>query len=389
MHEKKSSPLLPADSSYHRILFQPTPPPSQPYLLGLRGLLAIQSFLWTFLQVFAPLTVADSPTTPGPLYQNLLRRTLSPLFWNPTLIASSIILLSARTVALPFLSQPTKSVIASAVFRRGLRFWPSVAVTLALVKILSSTIGTSHITAFTNLTRNTALNTPYTIPNTLAYFNSVFNIFWTTSKFAEQAGNTAFPAQTLWVLNVVYAQSYTAYMTMVIIPYTRPAWRVKAYACFILTAWWVQSWAWYTITGLAFADAVVNMDFQAWARRGVQIPGVRRWRLPTWVVGAVLIASGWVMQYLWTAWRPEYRNRELRVHTGLYYTGGLNTQVDSTEPQARDDDYLVILGFYVLMETYPWLQHLLGSKIFLFLGRRSLGTDIISPPSPLLIAQTS
>ena len=52
-------------------------------------------------------------------------------------------------------------------------------------------------------------------------------------------------------------------MTQVIIPYTRSSWRVKAYLVFILTAFWVQSWAWFSITGLLIADVVHNMDFKA------------------------------------------------------------------------------------------------------------------------------
>ncbi|KAL2008172.1 hypothetical protein VTN00DRAFT_8154 [Thermoascus crustaceus] len=37
---------------------------------------------------------------------------------------------------------------------------------------------------------------------------------------------------------------------MLIIPYTRNSWRVKGSILFIVTAWWVQSWAWYSVTGL-------------------------------------------------------------------------------------------------------------------------------------------
>lgn len=60
-------------------------------------------------------------------------------------------------------------------------------------------------------------------------------------------------------------------MTMVIIPYTRPSWRVKAALFFIITAWWVQSWAWYSITGLFLADMTTNMDFKAKSRRGIKV----------------------------------------------------------------------------------------------------------------------
>jgi hypothetical protein len=60
-------------------------------------------------------------------------------------------------------------------------------------------------------------------------------------------------------------------MTMVIIPYTRRSWRVKGALLFIITAWWVQSWAWYSITGLLFADMATNMDFKVKAQRGIKV----------------------------------------------------------------------------------------------------------------------
>lgn len=345
--------------------------PQTPYLLGLRGLLTLQSFVFIFLQTFAPTTVRLSANDDGPTYERVLRSTFSVLFWNPTLIQSAIILLSARTVPLPFLHDPTRTTLASAIFRRGLRLWFPTAVALAIVVTLASALGAGYINDFKSHTGNVSFATPYTLPNALAYFNSIFNLFWTTRNFASQSGNTAFPSQTLWILNLVYAQSYTVYMTMVITPYTRPSWRVKAYIVFILAAWWVQSWAWYTITGLLLADCVVNMRYQERALKGVRIWRTG-WRCPTWIPCLILLAAGLVMQYLWTAWKPEYANRELMAHTGLYYTGGLNTIVDEKEPQARVDDYLVLLGFFLLLECSVFLQRIFSNPLFLYLGSRSL-----------------
>lgn len=87
------------------------------------------------------------------------------------------------------------------------------------------------------------------------------------------------------------------------------------------------------------------------------------------------MAAGLVMQFLWTAWRPEYANRELRAHTGLYYSGGLNTIVDEKEPQARVDDYLVLLGFSLLLEGSTFLQQVFSNSLILYLGSRSLSKD--------------
>lgn len=340
------------------------------YLLGLRGFLVIQSFLWVFLQRFVPLAVKDSANTSGPTYERILRQSLSTLFWNDSLIYSSFIFLSARTICLPYLENPSKTAVASAIFRRGLRLWFPVAISLAIIKILSSTIGTSHLDLYKRATENLTLEVPYEIPNALAYFNSVFNLFWTNKKFFSQAGNTAFPSQTLWIINVIYSQSYTVYLTMIITPYTRNPWRVKAYLCIILSAWWVQSWAWYSVTGLLLTDAVINMGYAEKAKHGMKI--WRETRCPIWIASNVLMAAGLVMQYLWTDWRPEYKNKELLAHAARYDSGGLNTDIDPKEPEARDDDYLLIIGFHLLLECSPFVQKIFQNPFFMFLGRRSL-----------------
>jgi hypothetical protein len=106
---------------------------------------------------------------------------------------------------------------------------------------------------------------------------------------------------------------------MAIIPYTRARWRVMGAIAFILTAWWVYSWAWYSISGLLIADAVMNMGL------GTDGAGsaftVRKVRIPFWSLGALFMAAGFIMQFVWTAARPDLQNAELYYHTGIYSTG--------------------------------------------------------------------
>jgi hypothetical protein len=339
------------------------------YLTGVRGLLVIESFLWVFLLTFQPAAVKDSADTEGPLYQSLLRKTLSVLFWNESLLYSTAILLSARTVCIPFLNKPTTTAVASAAFRRSISLLPPLVVALAITTVIFHYTGVSYIDDFKNATQNHSFDTPIVLDNALVFFNSCFNLFWTTRAFFTQAGNLGFPTQTLWLINVIYLQSYTVYMTMLIIPYTRPHWRVQAAILFILTAWWVQSWAWYTITGLLLADATINMDFRSRSKHGIKI--YRSIRLPSWILYVVLMLAGLIMQYLYTAWRPEDSNLELYAHAGLYYTAGLNTQFDIRQPQARDDNYLFLLGYFLLLETNETLQLLFQNPMFMYLGRRS------------------
>ncbi|KAF1996062.1 hypothetical protein P154DRAFT_609607 [Amniculicola lignicola CBS 123094] len=342
--------------------------PCQNYLLGLRGLITIQSFLFVFFQVFLPSAVPDSDNPNGPLYQVVLRKTLGVLFWNESLIYSFIILLSARTLCLPFLADTNRSVCASSIFRRGIRLWLPTFAAFSLCAAAFSTTSTTYISDFLTLTQNESTPTPMRFRNFLVYFNSMFDLFWLTRNYSSQAAAKAFPSGTIWIVSVLFQQSYTVYMTMVTIPYTRTSWRVKAFLVFILTAWWVQSWAWYSITGLLLADAVMNMNFKYKSRTGFRMS---RFTIPTWPLYAVLVVVGVLLQYLFIAWRPEFRNAELKGHTGLYNSGGLNEGVDVTQPQARDDNFLIVLGVMLFVETYESVQKVFRSRILVEMGRRS------------------
>jgi hypothetical protein len=182
----------------------------------------------------------------------------------------------------------------------------------------------------------------------------------------------------LWVISAVFQQSYTVYMAMVIVPYTRPRWRVMGAIAFILTAWWVYSWAWYSISGLLVADAVMNMGLTPGGSSSKLT--ISKIRIPVWLIGALLMAAGFTMQFVWTAARPDLQNAELLYHTGIYNTGGLNTSVDTATNQIRADCYLIILGFFLILETSSIVQSVFRNKFLVLLGRRSLSTL----PLPLL-----
>lgn len=78
------------------------------------------------------------------------------------------------------------------------------------------------------------------------------------------------------------------------------------------------------------------------------------------------------MQFIWTAWRPDLFDKEYEYHTGLYYTAGLNNEYTTHHNSARGDIYLILVGFFVLLETYSILQRVFQTKFLLFLGKRSL-----------------
>ena len=346
---------------------------NQDYLTGVRGILVSMAFLWTFLQTFTPAAVKGTSQEDGPAAHLALRKSLSVLFWNDTLIYGSIVFLSARTICLPFLLEPNRVVLASTVFRRGIRLWFPVAATLIVVYFVFSQgmDGNAYLLDFAQRVGINTLDTDlYILPNSLANFNAIFMTFWTTYNFQNQAANRAFPTQMLWVISAIFQQSYTVYMTMVIIPYTRARWRVTGAFVFILTAWWVYSWAWYSISGLLIADAVMNMNLRPGATGSCFT--VRNFRVPFWALGALLMIAGFAMQFTWTAARPDLQNAELFYHTGIYTTGGLNYAVDVTAAQIRADCYLIIIGFSLILETSSVLQSIFRNKVLVLLGKRSL-----------------
>ncbi|KAH7132296.1 hypothetical protein B0J11DRAFT_600758 [Dendryphion nanum] len=350
--------------------------PSQDYLLGLRGIFVIQSFLFVFFQTLLPTAVVDSKNVSGPLYQVILRKSLSILFWNESLIYSFIIFLSARTLCLPFLSNGSRAVCSSSIFRRGIRLWIPTFIAFSLSAAIFSTASTGYVTDFLNATENISIKSPTRIRNFLIYFNSLFDLFWVTKFYGNQAANEAFPSGTLWVISVIFQQSYTVYMTMAIIPHTRTKWRVRALFIFILTAWWVASWAWYSISGLLLADAVLNMNFKQKSRNGFQMG---KSRVPVWPFYVALVVAGLLLQFLFIAWRPELRYKELQGHTALYTPGSLNDGVDLDDKHARDDNFLIILGVMLLVETFDGVQRVLRNRFLVSMGRRSLSVFLVQP----------
>lgn len=341
---------------------------SQDYLVGLRGILVVQSFLFVFFQVFLPAAVPDSKNVDGPLYQIILRKSFSVVFCNESLIYSWIIFLSARTIALPYLSNTTREICASSVFRRSVRLWLPTFVGFSIAVAAFTAADTAYIDNFFTRTGNVSTATPMRMRDFLVYFNSLFDLFWVNKLYSYQAANQAFPSGTLWIVSVLFQQSYTVYMTMIIVPYTRPSWRLKALLVFILSAYWVQSWAWYSVTGLLITDAVLNMDFQVKSRTGIK---VGRFRIPMWPLYVAFVLTGLILQYLFISWKPSMRNNEHHGHTGLYTEGMLNDEQDLDQPLARVDNYFFILGAMLLIETYESPQRLLRSRMLVALGRRS------------------
>lgn len=338
------------------------PTPKDVAFLGFRGLLAVQTILYILLEIFFPAVVVHSANSTGAQWQLFLRKSLSVFLWNPSIIRASLIILSARTICLPFLAKPTSITLASAIFRRPVRLFIPLAIALAVTTLFNNLFASTTIGHFKTLTKNVSLTEPYMLPTAISYFNALYTLFWSVRDYPLQAASKAFYNDSLWAISVIFTQSYTVYLASVIVPYTRPKWRQGAWLLFIITAWWVQSWAWYSISGLLFADAAMHMRLRERAAEGVDIRFGKACRaltvrVPGWVFAAVAILVGGVLQYFWREWRPQFPD-------------GSESAV--AQPQAREDDFLLVMGFLLLLESQKWLRRIMSIRILVAVGERSL-----------------
>nr|POF21103.1 hypothetical protein CFP56_66517 [Quercus suber] len=350
---------------------EPSPSPCShqktSYLLGLRGILAIQSFIWIFFSTFIPALVSN--VTPGPKYQEILREVFSVPFWNASLISSFFILLSMRTICVRFLSHPTPNCCGGTFIRRIVRFVVLLSIASGLGTLILAQIGTQYIDVFKATLPNMTIETPVTAYSALAALNSIFDLFWLTTGFATQAANTFWPSATLWVPSVIYYQGWTVYILMIMLPFTRPTWHFSGLTLFALGSFWYASWGWYSATGLFLADVACNVDLNRRFKLGFRVRGDVR--CPAWVLGALMTTIGVALKYAFVV-VPQYADSLLVLHPFLDLSETTSRSVYiANGPYPRLDDWLMITGVLVLVECMPRLQTLLSAPGLVYLGERA------------------
>lgn len=341
------------------------------YLEGLKGLIAFEAFLWVFMRCIVPGATFESLTenaTP-PRYQSVLREVFSPLFWDGNLQASFFVILSARIVCIRFLENRTAEAMAGTLFRRGLRLWFPVAVSLGISNAVNHAGGYDAVRYQAEIFANHLPEVPYKLPTALSYFNAVFNLFWYIS--GTQAGVRAFPTGMLWIVPIVYQESFTVYALMLLLPYMTRGWRFWGLICFIVVSWWVDSWAWYGATGLLFGELVLDLNFIEAAKSGMPLPKTRK-RLSYYWLAGIFTTIGVVLKYVYEDAAPNHINDELIVHTPIY-GGGLNRDYDINQPQQRVSSYFLVIGVLMFLEMNVILQKIFDNPVFRYLGRISFG----------------
>ncbi|KAK4542403.1 hypothetical protein LTR36_006860 [Oleoguttula mirabilis] len=343
-------------------------PGTQSYLHGLRGVLALSSLLWIFFQTFVPSVVSHS--TAGPTYQKVIRIVFSPVLWNESLISSFFFALSARAICVRFLNEPKSVAYAGSIIRRIIRMSIAVALASGIASGIFKGLGTSYVHTFKQVLPNNSIVAPDTPNNALTALNAMFDLFWVVRSYFYQAANDFWPSQTIWSLSLIYQQSWTIYFLMLILPYTRASWHWQFIAMFAFGSFWMNSWGWYDASALLLADYVINPKLRVRLDEGLSI--TKEWKLPLALPGAAMMIAGLAMKYMWTAF-PRYMDAELVLHPYLDLAENTTrAQFAAADPYPRLDNYLVIFGALLMVETTPQIKKLLSARWLVALGRRSL-----------------
>ena len=345
---------------------------NQDYLTGLRGLVAVESFVWLFFHTFVPALVSNSATDPQPTYQVVLRNILSPLLWDASLIYSFFIILSSRTVCIHFLQDASTPKFARTLISRPIRIGIPISIALAISISIFSTIDTSYVSQAAFAIRNSNLSAPVKIVDATQGFNSIYNLLWVYRDFYTQMGNTLWPSNTLWVVSLIYYQSYTTFIFMVILPFTRPGWHLQGLIWFGLGSFWFNTWGWYSAIGLLMADLSINPALRSAVARGIKLPKAS-FRLPYWVIAVLSVAIGVAMKYVWIAAFPNHLNAELHIHPARYLQPKDNLgNLDEEQPYPRLDNFLIVMGILLMLELSGRMQQWLSLRVLKYLGNRSL-----------------
>ncbi|KAJ1025146.1 hypothetical protein NDA16_002652 [Ustilago loliicola] len=357
------------------------------YLEGLRGVLGLQVLIWTFFRIFAPAVVADRDVdgvypaaflSVAPQWQTILRKALSPLLFDRELQAALFVILSGRASLQTFIERRVATGLSGPAFKRPFRFLIPVVVTLCMVTLVIGVNGFRYAPEVSEALQNQLAMPAAQWGSALEFFNSVF-FFFSTSVYYKTARATQFipPAGTLWIIPVLFQQTYVLIILAFALPYTVLRYKNLGMILLILTTAWVGRWSWYTLTGLLLAEWS-TIYLQLLPTKGIPINREGSRHIPTWVPGIAFLAIGTLLKYLWIAAFPEAAEREYIAHVDGH-TGKLNYSLNPSEiAYPRYDNWFLATGILYLVEISPSAQKILGSRVVAYMGRWAFSIALIS-----------
>lgn len=183
------------------------------YLEGVRGFLGLQTLLWIFFRLFAPAIVIDIDlrgTRPAPFVTNspgwmsILRKVLSPLLFNGSLIMASFIILMGRASLQTFTERREATALAGQCARRPVRLAIPATCALALASVVSVANGFKHAEWLALRLQNDILFAPPVWGSTIEYVNSVVTLILSPLPFKNSRAVLSLPpAGVTWFVSII------------------------------------------------------------------------------------------------------------------------------------------------------------------------------------------
>jgi hypothetical protein len=135
----------------------------------------------------------------------------------------------------------------------------------------------------------------------------------------------------------------------------------------------MSSWGWYSTAALLLADYVKNPTLRLKLDEGLSIHKGMEWKLPFKFIGGLMTMTGFAMKLTWAV-LPQYYDKELVLHPFLDLSEHTNvTKFAAAGPYARVDNFFVIFGILLLIETSVLCKDCLCWKPLVLAGKRSMG----------------
>ncbi|CEH18049.1 hypothetical protein CBOM_04479 [Ceraceosorus bombacis] len=293
------------------------------HLDGLKGLIALQAWVYAFFLILCPGVITDTSVDGaqpaafllgGPKWQDKIRKVMSPLLFDGSLQVSFFLMISAR-------------VISEGESCSRLVFLPRPNADMPCIRLA---------------------------PSDGSFYLS--------------------PRNTSWALARIFQQSFTVYALLVILPFVRAKYRLGGLAAFALVAAWVGSWAWYSVSGVIISDLSHRGVLQSISRSSWK---VGRFAIRKCTFATCLFLVGAMLKYAGAVW-PSVRKAELVAHAAQS-TARLNRNFDTSQKAyPRFDNWFVVMAILCLVEMSPRTRKVLSAKPLRTFCKLSLALHLVS-----------
>ncbi|PWN42877.1 hypothetical protein IE81DRAFT_347054 [Ceraceosorus guamensis] len=358
------------------------------HLDGLKGLIALQAWVYAFFLILCPGVITDTAVDGaqpaafllgGPQWQDKIRTVMSPLLFDGSLQVSFFLVISARFISegeSRFFRNPDIAVLSRSIYLRPHRFVPLVAVAVASTRILLALQAFNSANRWSERLPSLYSVAPASFSSFQEYLYFLTSFFFSTHDHLDYRPDSFYlpPRNTSWALARTFQQSFTVYALLVILPFVRAKDRLGGLAAFALVAAWVGSWAWYSVSGVIISDLCHRGVLQSMSRSSWKVGqvAVRKCTFAT-----CLFLVGAMLKYAGAVW-PSVRKAELVAHAAQS-TARLNHNFDTSQKAyPRFDNWFVVMAILCLVEMSPRMRKVLSSRLLRTFCKLSLALHLVS-----------